>query len=63
MDENKLKRKPKGLRKDKRVQVTLTIGRDENGKPIRKPFYGKTWTEARTHFHYYIFSEFQTLDP
>ena len=46
MDENKLKRKPKGLRKDKRVQVTLTIGRDENGKPIRKPFYGKTWTEA-----------------
>jgi hypothetical protein len=26
--------------------VTKTIGRDENGKPIRKSFYGKTRIET-----------------
>jgi len=39
-------KKQKGLRSDNRVQVRLTIGRDEKGVPIRKSFYGRTWTEA-----------------
>ena len=46
-DKGKVKdKKQKGLRSDNRVQVRLTIGRDENGVPIRKSFYGRTWTEA-----------------
>ncbi len=46
MDDQSIKRKPKGLRKDKRVQVTLTIGRKEDGSPDRKSFYGETRKEA-----------------
>lgn len=46
MDDIKLKRKQRGLRKDNRIQVTLTIGHDENGAPIKKSFYGKNRTEA-----------------
>lgn len=40
-------KKSKGTRPDNRVQVTLTIGMDDSGKPIRKSFYGKTKTEAK----------------
>lgn len=40
------KRKRKGERPDGRIQVTLTIGIDESGKPIRKSFYGSTRKEA-----------------
>lgn len=39
-------KKAKGMRADKRVQVTMSIGIDETGKPIRKSFYGSTRTEA-----------------
>lgn len=39
-------KKAKGMRKDSRIQVTLTIGRNEDGSPVRKSFYGKTRTEA-----------------
>lgn len=39
-------RKPKGLRKDKRVQITFTDGLREDGKPNRISFYGKTRAEA-----------------
>lgn len=34
-------------RKDGRWQGALTIGRDENGKQLRKPVYGRTQTEVR----------------
>lgn len=40
-------KKPKGTRPDNRVQVTLTVGMDDSGKPIRKSFYGRTKTEAK----------------
>ncbi len=40
------KRKKKGERKDGRIQVTITEGRDENGKRIRVSFYGKSRAEA-----------------
>ncbi|MBR6982066.1 MAG: site-specific integrase [Ruminococcus sp.] len=46
MDDQSIKRKQKGLRKDKRVQVTLTVGRKEDGSPDRKSFYGETRKEA-----------------
>jgi len=39
-------RKKKGERKDRRIQVTLTIGVKPDGSPERKSFYGKTRTEA-----------------
>lgn len=39
-------RKRKGERSDGLIQVTLDIGYDENGKRIRKSFYGKSRTEA-----------------
>lgn len=39
-------RKRKNERSDGRIQVQLDIGRDENGKRIRKYFYGKTRREA-----------------
>ena len=42
----KSKPKTKGLRPDKRIQVTINLGLDENGKPIRKSFYGNTKKEA-----------------
>lgn len=37
----------KALRKDKRYEVTAVVGRDANGKPIRKHFYGKSQREAK----------------
>lgn len=39
-------RKRKGERPDGLIQVALEIGRDENGKRIRKFFYGHTRAEA-----------------
>jgi len=39
-------RKRKGERSDGRIQVQLDIGRDANGKRVRKFFYGKTRVEA-----------------
>lgn len=39
-------RKRKGERSDGRIQIQLDIGRDENGKRVRKFFYGKTRIEA-----------------
>lgn len=39
-------RKRKGQRPDGLIQVTLVVGHDENGKFIRKYFYGHTRTEA-----------------
>lgn len=39
-------KKTKGMRPDKRIQVTITLGIDENGKYIRKSFYGSTKKEA-----------------
>ncbi len=39
-------RKRKGERPDGYIQVTLTIGKDGAGKPIRKYFFGKTRAEA-----------------
>lgn len=36
----------KAQRSDKRYEVSVTLGRDENGKRIRKSFYGKTQKEA-----------------
>lgn len=47
MSENtERKRKPKGMRPDKRIQVTYTDGRKPDGSPNRIPFYGKTRSEA-----------------
>ncbi len=46
MNSGRSKRKSRGLRPDNRVQVTLTIGRDEYGKPIRKSFYGSSRADA-----------------
>ena len=40
------RRKRKGEREDGRILVTLAIGVDENGKTIRKYFYGNTREEA-----------------
>lgn len=39
-------RKRKGERADGRIQLQLDIGHDENGKRVRKFFYGKTRAEA-----------------
>jgi len=39
-------RKKRGERTDGRIQVTLTIGRREDGSPLKKCFYGRTRTEA-----------------
>lgn len=46
MSEDKQRRKKKGERKDGRVQVTLTTGMDERGRPIRKSFFGRSRAEA-----------------
>lgn len=40
------KRRRRGERADKRIQVTLTLGRRPDGKPDRKSFYGRTRAEA-----------------
>lgn len=40
------KRKRRGERDDGRILVTLAVGRAENGKIIRKYFYGRTRKEA-----------------
>ena len=44
--EDKKKRKPKGMRPDKRIQVSLTDGRRADGSPNRLWFYGHTRSEA-----------------
>jgi integrase len=41
-------------RPDGTVQFRATIGRDEDGKPIRKPFYGKTQAECRRKYKEFI---------
>ena len=47
MDENGgRRRKPRGMRPDKRVQVTYTDGRRPDGTPNRISFYGSTRAEA-----------------
>ena len=57
------KRKRKGERPDGRIQVTLTVGIDESGKPIRKSFYGATRKEAEAKRAAYL-SNMQTgLSP
>lgn len=40
------KRKRRGERDDGRILVTLVVGRDDNGKIIRKYFYGRSRKEA-----------------
>lgn len=54
MDNRQGGRKRRGLRADKRVQVTLTIGYKADGKPDRKSFYGKTRAEAMRKKQEYI---------
>lgn len=39
-------RKRKGERADGRIQIQLDLGRDQDGKRVRKYFYGKTRAEA-----------------
>lgn len=52
--DNKPTKKRRGLRADKRVQVTLTIGYKPDGKPDRKSFYGRTRAEAMRKKQEYI---------
>lgn len=40
------KRKRRGERDDGRILVTLVVGRDDNGKVVRKYFYGRSRKEA-----------------
>ena len=51
---DKQTKKRRGLRADKRVQVTLTIGYKPDGKPDRKSFYGRTRAEAMRKKQEYI---------
>ena len=44
--EEKRKRKPRGMRPDKRIQVSFTDGRKPDGSPNRLYFYGHTRAEA-----------------
>lgn len=53
MDETK-RRKRRGERKDGRILVTLVIGYQEDGKPKRKYFYGRTRQEAERRRKEYI---------
>lgn len=46
MDGEVKKRKRKGERKDKRIQITYTDGVRPDGHPNRISFYGRTRTEA-----------------
>lgn len=46
MSEEKKKRKRRGQRKDGMIQLSLQIGRNEDGSPLRKYFYGRTRAEA-----------------
>ena len=43
-------RKRKNERADGRIQIPLDIGRDADGKRLRKYFYGATRAEAATVF-------------
>ncbi len=43
---NEKKRRRRGERADRRIQVTLTLGRRPDGKPDRKSFYGRSRAEA-----------------
>lgn len=53
MDKSKKKRS-KGVRSDKRIQVTYVDGRKPDGKPNKKFFYGKTRSEAEAKRKAYI---------
>lgn len=53
MDEKKT-RKKRGERKDGRIQVTVSIGFDKDGKRIRRSFYGQTRGEAERKRDAYI---------
>lgn len=46
MTEPPKKRKRRGERADGRIQVSVSVGFDQNGKRIRKSFYGYTRAEA-----------------
>ncbi len=48
MDDQKVKkpRKPRGMRKDNRIQVSYTDGKKPDGSPNRLWFYGRTRAEA-----------------
>ncbi len=46
MPSDEIKKKRRGERLDGRILVTLAIGVDENGKTVRKYFYGATREEA-----------------
>lgn len=46
MSKDMPKKKRRGEREDGRILVTLSIGTDQNGKTIRKYFYGATREEA-----------------
>jgi len=46
MSEEKKRRKRRGERSNGLIQVSLQIGRKEDGSPLRKYFYGKTRAEA-----------------
>jgi integrase len=52
--EEKKTRKKRGERKDGRIQVTLSIGFDKDGKRIRRSFYGQTRGEAERKRDAYI---------
>lgn len=45
---DKKTRRKRGQRDDGRILVTLTLGRDRNGKLVRKYFYGDTRREAES---------------
>lgn len=42
------------IREDGTIQFRVTIGRDEDGRPIRKPFYGKTQAECRRKYKKFL---------
>jgi integrase len=46
-------------RKDGRVEMKITIGRDINGKPIRKAFYGATERECKAKIKAYWQGEYK----
>ena len=54
MSDNPSKKKRRGERADGRILVTLVIGTDENGKTIRKYFYGSTREEANRKREQYV---------
>lgn len=57
----KKRRRPRGMRKDGRIQVTYTDGRRPDGKPNRISFYGSTRAEAEEKRSVYIDEKKQGL--